>query len=81
MAGALNPQGWILVALSAAASTFGGTSGLLWTIDWLNRGWIPLGSEPEPMPIGRSWPWMAAACILALVFIFVLGPGVRLSRS
>jgi hypothetical protein len=81
VAGALNPQGWILVALSAAASTFGGTSGLLWTIDWLNRGWIPTGSESEPMPIRRSWLWVAAAGVLALAFIFVLGPGLRLSRS
>jgi hypothetical protein len=78
VAGSLNPQGWILVALSAAASTFGGTSGLLWTIDWLNRGdWIPLGAEPEPEPIRRSWPWIAVACLLALGFIFVLGPGLR----
>jgi hypothetical protein len=34
LAGAFNPHGWILVVLSAAASTFGGTSGLLWTLDW-----------------------------------------------
>jgi hypothetical protein len=80
VAGALNPQGWILVALSAAASTFGGTSGLLWTIDWLRGGRIPLGSEPEPLPILRSWPWIGAACVLALVFIFVLGPSVRFAR-
>ena len=33
IAGALNPDGFLLVVLSAAASTFGGTSGLLWTID------------------------------------------------
>ena len=59
VAGALNPDGLILVALSAAASTFGGTSGLLWTIDWLNGNRIPLGSEPEPMPIPRSWAWIA----------------------
>lgn len=77
VAGALNPQGWILVALSAAASTFGGTSGLLWTIDWLRGGWIPLGAQPEPVPIRRSWPWMAAASILAPVFVFVLGPGLH----
>jgi hypothetical protein len=81
VAGSLNPQGWMLVALSAGASTFGGTSGLLWTIDWLNRGWIPTGSESEPMPILRSWPWIAAACVVALGFIFVLGPGLRFSRT
>ena len=77
VAGALNPQGWILVALSAAASTFGGTSGLLWMIAWLKGGRIPLGAEPEPEPIRRSWPCIATAAILAVAFIVVLGPGVR----
>jgi hypothetical protein len=77
VAGALNPDGLILVALSAAASTFGGTSGLLWTIDWLNGDRIPLGMEPEPMRVRRSWGWIAAAGVLALAFIAVLGPGLR----
>jgi hypothetical protein len=78
-AGLLNPQGLILVALSAAASTFGGTSGLLWMINWLRGSRIPFGSEAEPMPIRRSWPWIATAGILALAFVVVLGPGLRLA--
>ena len=78
VAGALNPNGWILVALSAAAFTFGGTSGLLWMIYWLDR--IPLGSVPEPVPIPRSWPWIATACMLALAFVVVLGPGLRFAH-
>lgn len=77
VAGSLNPQGMILVALSAAASTFGGTSGLLWMMNWLKGDRIPLGSEPEPMPIRRSWPWIVTAFVLALAFVVVLGPGVR----
>ena len=77
VAGSLNPQGMILVALSAAASTFGGTSGLLWMMNWLKGNRIPLGSEPEPMPIRRSWPWIVTAFVLALSFVVVLGPGVR----
>ncbi len=79
VAGALNPVGWILVALSAAASTFGGTSGLLWMIDWLSGNRIPLGSAPEPSPILRSWPWVVTAAIMAVAFIVVLGPGLRLA--
>ena len=67
----------ILVALSAAASTFGGTSGLLWMMNWLKGDRIPLGSEPEPMPIRRSWPWIVTAFVLALAFVVVLGPGAR----
>lgn len=77
IAGALNPAGLILVALSAAASTFGGASGLLWMVNWLRNDRIPLGIYPVPTPIGRSWPWIGAAWALAIVYIFVLGPGVR----
>jgi hypothetical protein len=77
VAGALNPRGLILIVLSAAASTFGGTSGLLWMIDWLKGSRIPLGSQPEPQPIRRSWPWIVAAGLLALAFVVVLGPGLR----
>jgi hypothetical protein len=78
LAGALNPKGMILILISAAASTFGGTSGLMWTTDWLNRGTlIPCGPPAEPMPIQRSWPLIVAACAAAVAFICVLGPSVR----
>jgi hypothetical protein len=77
IAGCLNPQGMILVALSAAASTFGGTSGLLWMMNWLRGDRIPLGPESDPMPMRRSWPWIATAFLLALAFVVVVGPGVR----
>lgn len=80
IAGAFNPVGWYLVALSAAAATFGGTSGLVWMHNWLrNPQRIPLGSEPEPAPIQRSWSWIVAAALVAVVFISILGRGVRLS--
>src|SRR5450432_1363503 len=71
VAGSLNPQGMILVALSAAASTFGGTSGLLWIMYWLRGDRIPSGSEPEPMPIRRSWPWIVTAFVPGLAFVVV----------
>jgi hypothetical protein len=78
IAGAMNPVGWYLVALSAAASTFGGTSGLVWAHHWLkDTKSIPLGPEAKPAPIERSWPWIAAAACVALIFVVVFGPGVR----
>jgi hypothetical protein len=81
VAGALNPKGMILILISAAASTFGGTSGLVWTTDWLNRGMlIPYGPPAEAIPIRKSWPLILAASAAAITFICVLGPSVRLSH-
>ncbi len=81
IAGALNPKGMVLILISAAASTFGGTSGLMWTTDWLNRGTaVPIGPPAEPMPIHRNWPLIVAACAIAIAFIGVLGPSVRLAH-
>src|ERR1700687_2858528 len=46
IAGAFNPQGMILILISAAASTFGGTSALMWTPNLLNHGTlIPYGPQ------------------------------------
>jgi hypothetical protein len=79
VAGALNPAGWHLIALSAAASTFGGTSGLVWMDNWLkDPKRIPLGSQPEPPPIPRSWPWIVVAACAAVLFVALFGPGLRL---
>ena len=81
IAGALNPKGMILILISAAASTFGGTSGLMWSTNWLNRGtMIPYGPPAEPVTIQRSWPLIVAAGAIAIAFIAVLGPSVRLAR-
>jgi hypothetical protein len=77
IAGSLNPQGLMLIVLSAAAATFGGTSGLLWMTEWLRGSSIPPGPESEPLPIRRSWPAIVTACILAVAFVVVLGPGLR----
>jgi hypothetical protein len=81
IAGALNPKGMILILISAAASTFGGTSGLMWSTNWLNRGtMIPYGPPAELLPIHKSWPLIVAAGAIAIAYIAVLGPSVRLAR-
>ena len=77
IAGAFNPQGWILIALSAAASTFGGSSALLWAPQWLRGNSIPAGPDASPMPIERSWAWIAGAAVIAVSFILILGPGIH----
>lgn len=80
VAGAFNPQGWFLVLMSAAASTFGGTSALLWSPNWLRGNSIPAGPDAGAVAIKRSWPWIIGAAVMAVVFIAVLGPGVHLAH-
>jgi hypothetical protein len=81
IAGALNPIGMMLILISAAASTFGGTSGLIWSTNWLNRGtMIPYGPPGEAMAIERSWPVIVAAGACAIAFVAVVGHGVRFAR-
>ena len=76
IAGALNPVGPLLILLSAAAASFGGKSGLAWMWMLLRGPRIP-SSELQMPEIQRSWGWMVVAIILAIVFIAVLGPGVK----
>ena len=81
VAGALNPRGMILILISAAASTFGGTSGLLWSTNWLRRGkMIPFGPPAEPMLIERSWVLIVAVCAVSIAYIFILGPSIRFTH-
>jgi hypothetical protein len=81
IAGSLNPKGAILILISAAASTFGGTSALMWTPQMLRSGTlIPYGPPAERMPINRSWPLIVVACSIAIAFIGVLGPSIRLAH-
>ncbi len=74
VAGMLNPVGMILVAISAAAATFGGTSALAWTWQFLRR---PAADHLVPVRISRSPAWIIAGGILAVLFVVVLGPGIK----
>lgn len=75
VAGTLNPVGLLLILVSAAASSFGGHSGLAWMWTLLQGPRIP-SSELQLPEFERSRGWMVAAAILAVVFIAGLGPGV-----
>ena len=76
LAGLLNPHGWQLVLISAAAASLGGTSLLAWYPPlWAAR---PAGEQTSPalgIPPSPAW-WVVAALVLA-VYVAVLGPGVR----
>jgi hypothetical protein len=76
VAGMFNPVGVILVGISAAAASFGGASGLCWMWNWLKGSRIPTGSF-EMAPLTRSRGWIVAAGILAVLFIAILGPGLK----
>jgi hypothetical protein len=76
VAGLLNPVGLQLVWQSALPATAGANCGLLWM-----RHYIPKGIRPERTArIERSYTWIGMAAVLALAFVFVLGPGIKLHR-
>lgn len=78
IAGSFNPQGMIFVAISAAAASFGGASGLAWMSWFMARSprWFPSSSEPF-RPLTRSRGWIIAGCVVGTLLIFGLGRGVK----
>ena len=76
LSGLFNPISPKLIAISAAAATFGGASGLAWLPSWsIGRG--PGARTPEvPPPLPRSRPWIALGAIALVVLVAVLGRGV-----
>jgi hypothetical protein len=80
IAGLLNPVGMVLVAISAAAASFGGTSGFAWMAQWLNGSWIPPGPPTRSAHIARSWRWIIAGACLSGAFIWILGPSVKFQK-
>ncbi|MGH9685361.1 MAG: hypothetical protein ACRD4S_17340 [Candidatus Acidiferrales bacterium] len=76
IAGLFNPVGMILIAISAAAASFGGTSGFLWMGLLLRGRQIPPGDFEMP-PLTRSRGWIVVGALVAVAFIAVLGPGLK----
>jgi hypothetical protein len=76
VAGALNPNGPRLLFISAAAASLGGTSGLWWGTNFLRGG--RAASTESPTRIPQDLRVVTAAAIAAILFVFVLGPGIRL---
>lgn len=73
IAGLFNPVGMFLVGISAAAASFGGTSGLAWMTQYLR----PRLSDGDGVALQRSQGWIATACIVGVLFVGVLGRGIR----
>jgi hypothetical protein len=78
-AGLFEPGGALIVLISGVAASLGGTSGLAWGPQLLNDS--RLGEPRGPvLNITRDWDWIVAGAAVAIVFVFVLGPGVTLAR-
>jgi hypothetical protein len=80
VAGAFNPAGFVMVAISAAPASLGGTSGLAWGPQYLRGNIIPQADE-SPTAIPRSTGWIAAAVGVGFVFVAILGPGITFGKS
>jgi len=70
-----NPIGSFVIFTSAAAA-FGGSSAFAWMSQMLQTKWFPEVSD-ELVVIERNWTWIIIAVVLALIHIFILGPGVE----
>ena len=72
--GLLNPHGFVIVAISSAASSLGATSGLLWMMQLLDRE----REVPGPgLVIPRSWRWIATCLLVTVGYALILGPTLR----
>lgn len=72
-----NPLGMALMWESALPASAGAQSGLLWWRHYIPSRTAPLAKSED---VGRSYAWMGAAAVLALVYIFVIGRGITLTR-
>jgi len=73
LSGLFNPVGPVLIAISAAAASFGGASGLLWLTQFTRGG----KRSTEPAELERSYSWILAGGIVSLIFVAILGPSIR----
>jgi hypothetical protein len=76
ISGLFNPLGVMLVLVSAVAASLGGTCGFLFGPQFFLDPEFALTSN-EPICIARSWRWIGTAAIVAVVFIALLGLGIR----
>ncbi len=74
--GLLNPQGIVIVMLSSIASSLGGTIGLLFMMQWLQRQRQPQVQGPG-LYFGRSWTWIGIAVAVTVAYAAVFGPTLR----
>ncbi len=69
--GLLNPYGLVIVLVSSVASSMGGTSGLAWMMQLLDRR---KNTGDAPFTMKRSWDWIALSIVFLLAYTIIFGP-------
>jgi hypothetical protein len=69
-------MGWRLVLISAAASSFGGASALMWIPSIAPR--CDQDAVAVTNVISRLWSVVIGTALLLATYVWFLGPGVRL---
>ncbi|MDQ2886920.1 MAG: hypothetical protein M3Y39_12655 [Chloroflexota bacterium] len=69
-----NPVSPLLILISGAAASFGGTAFLMFINSFLRK---PLATTPEiPLTPTRNWFWIGLGIVALLIYFVVLGPGL-----
>jgi hypothetical protein len=76
LAGVRNPMGWKLVLISAAASSFGGASGLMWIPSIAAGAGRGMSDKSVAAPAPRMPLLWIAAALLLIGYVWILGTGV-----
>jgi len=71
--GLLNPHGLVIVLVSSVASSLGGTSGLAWMMQLLDR---QKDTGEMPFSMGRSWGWIVVSTSFLLAYAYFFGPTI-----
>ena len=71
--GLFNPVGLVVVLTSSAASSLGGTAGLL----FIGRYVRPVGDSNQPLMVQRSWTWVGCSAAATSCFAIFLGPSIH----
>jgi hypothetical protein len=71
--GFLNPHGIVIVLISSVASCLGGTSGLAWMMQMLDRQKI---TNIPVFVLEQNWLWIMMSLTFVLAYAIVLGPTI-----
>jgi hypothetical protein len=73
LAGFFSPPGFLSLPVTAGlAAAIGGLSPLAWMMQWFRAKNFVKPVQP-PLEIQRKWQWLAAAVVVVLLYVLVLG--------